>query len=823
MSATGPAPARRRVVVTGMGLWSAIGTDLEAVVQNLRRGRSGIGRIRGFDAENLTVGYAAEVEQFSLGEHFSPRELRKLDRATQIAILAAAQALESAGLRSGGVAPERIGIAVGVSGAGQFQNAVVSPSTRTLICNRVAGLFFARGVPHFMTEVIAERFSIRGFHVTFGAASAGSAVALGQATTLLRAGKADAALVGGAEILPVINVIGMQTLGVCAERRPASPFSGEPGISFGEGAAFLVLEELEHAQARGASLLGEVLGFGVTSDAYDVIANDPSGDGLFRSMQAALADAGLEAGAVDWIRASGTGNRDQDLAETLAIRRLFDGTTPPPTSSIDPFFGHVNGVSPALGLVAAVAAQKEGFIPPTLNFTTPRPGCDLDYVPNEARPARVRHFLSNSAAFGGVNAVVVGGRFAEQRLLPATTPDGVGITGIGIVSPVGHGVAAFLEALREGRSGIGELDRFDAAGFACRRAALVRDFKPRRLAPALELRRTDRIGQYAAVAAGLALRDATLEGAPLAAERRGVVIGMTHGPVTSHEQFFQALFAGPPTPALGRLMLEMGRFAVTSRVSHLHRLKGFSTTLAGGISCGLHTLIHAFEYLRQNDAVDAIVVIAADEIGAFYFRLFDQVGVLSSDGFAPYHPEARGMVLGEGAVALVVERMASARSRGARVYADLAGCGLGADACGFLRCNPEGGSLERAVRVALAEAGISPQDVDVVYGHGRGVPAYDAREVRALGRVLAGRAVPVCCVMGTTGVAEAASGLFSVAAAALGLHLGEAYPLAGGTPPLAAGPAFVERLRRGSYRRALVAGGTENGNDAALVLSRAQA
>jgi 3-oxoacyl-[acyl-carrier-protein] synthase II len=644
-------------------------------------------------------------------------------------------------------------------------------------------------------------------------------VALGQAATYLRAGKADAALVGGAEILPVINVIGMQTLGVCATH-PASPFSGEPGITFGEGAAFLVLEDLDHARARDARILGEVLGFGATSDAYNVIGNEPSGDGLCRAMGAALADAGLEPGAIDWIRASGTGNEDQDLAETLAIKRLFNGAAPPPTSSLDSSFGHVNGVSPLLGFVSAVAAQNDAFIPPTLNFTVPRRGCDLDYVPNEARPARVRHFLSNSAAFGGVNAVLVGGSFNEEHVPPASAPDGVVITGIGVVSPIGHGVGAFRRALREGKSGIGELDRFDAKRGSGRRAGLVRDFTPRRLTPALELRRTDRIGQYAAVAAGLALQDAGLEGTALPPERKGLFVGMAHGPVTSHEEFFQALFKGPPTPALGRLMLEMGRFAVTSRVAWLHRLKGFSTTIAGGISCGLHTLIHAFEYLRQNDAVDAVVVIAADEIGALYFRLFDRAGVLTSNGFAPYHSES-GMVLGEGAAALVIERMASARSRHTRIYAELAGSGLGADACGFLQSELEGRSLERAIRLALADARIGPADLDVLYGHGRGLPAYDAREMRAFQRVL-DTGVPACCVMGNTGVAEAASGLFSVAAAALGLHYGEAYPLAGGMPQAARGLAFVTgKVRRGDYRRALVAGGTENGNDAALVLARA--
>jgi 3-oxoacyl-[acyl-carrier-protein] synthase II len=699
---------------------------------------------------------------------------------------------------------------------------VVSLRGRAVIHNRLAGLFFARNVPHFLTEVLAARFGIAGFHLTVGAASAASAVALGQAANLLRAGKVDVVLAGGAETLPITNVIGLQTLGVCAEGK-GSPFSGEPGISFGEGAAFLVLESLEHARARGAPILAEILGFGVTSDAYDVISNDPSGDGLFRSMAAALSDAGVARGEIDWIRASGTGNRDQDLAETLAIQRLYAGGTPPPTSSLDSFFGHVNGVSPALGLAGAVAAQNAGFIPPTASFTTSRPGCGLDYVPNEARPAEIRHFLSNSAAFGGVNAVLVGGRFHPSRPQRDPALDEVVITGMGVVSPIGHGLEAFRAALSRGESGIGELDRFSTGDLGCRRAGLVRELQPRRLTPTLDLRRADRIAQFAAVAAGLALRDAGLEGGALPAERKGVVMGMAHGPVASHEVFFRTLFAGPATPALGKLMLEMGRFAVTSRVSHLHQLRGYGTTLTGGIGSGLHALIHAFEHLRQNDSVDAVVVVAADEIGALYFQLFDRMGALSTNGFAPYHADAGGMVLGEGAAALVIERASSARARGGRVYARLAGAGLAADALGFLRSEPEGRALERAARLAMEEAEVEAGGLDVVYGHGRGVPTYDAREARALGRVLEGRRVPVCCVMGNTGVAEAASGLFSVVAATLGLQHGEAYPLAGG-PPATDGLAFVgDGVLQGPYRRALVAGGTESGNDAALVLERAPA
>jgi 3-oxoacyl-[acyl-carrier-protein] synthase II len=263
---------------------------------------------------------------------------------------------------------------------------------------------------------------------------------------------------------------------------------------------------------------------------------------------------------------------------------------------------------------------------------------------------------------------------------------------------------------------------------------------------------------------------------------------------------------------------------VGGQVSQSFNLKGINSTLVDGMTAGLHALAHAYEVLWQTDDQDALVVVAADEIGPLFYRLFDRLGLLTGpdasvgEQLAPYDPQAGGMILGEGAVALVLERRRHAQKRSARAYAQLAGVGLTTDAYQLGKSEPEGKWLTRAMEAALTEAGLGAAEMDVAYGHGRGLPASDAREVRAWQRLLAGRATPLCCVSGHTGVAEATAGLYSVAAALLGMQRGEAYPvLTAGSLPKEL--TFVQgQVQRGQYRTALVAGSTEQGNNAAVVL-----
>ncbi|HSP80378.1 MAG TPA: beta-ketoacyl synthase N-terminal-like domain-containing protein, partial [Myxococcaceae bacterium] len=331
---------------------------------------------------------------------------------------------------------------------------------------------------------------------------------------------------------------------------------------------------------------------------------------------------------------------------------------------------------------------------------------------------------------------------------------------------------------------------------------------------------------YTCVAAGLALKDAALQQGRVPGTRIGVVVGLTRGPLEAQGRFFaDARRSGieqvSPKHFAGSVVS-----TIAGQVAQSLQLRGLSSTVVDGPTSGLHALVHACELLRDDDTVDALVVVAADELGRRVQDLYERRGWLAdadAEALRPYDPEANGLMLGEGAVAVVLERSSSARARGARVRARLPGCGQTADGRGFLRMEPEGRGLERAMRLALEEAGLEAGAVDVAYGHGRGVPGYDGREALAFQRLLGDRPVPFSCVMGHTGVAEAACGLYSVAAAVLGLRAGEAYPLAS-TGALPTALRFVQgEPVRGVFRQALVAGSTDSGNNAAVLLTLSEA
>jgi|GEM_PF-646388 len=813
-----------RVVVTGMGIVSASGCDPASVAARLRAGRPGIGPLCAFDATGMKARHAGEVAGFDPDPYVDPSRVRRIERASQMALAAADQALRQADLQPVGERGTDIGIAVGVSGAGQHQNMPV-PWSRQHPVSRWMALYQSRSTPYFQAFLIAQRHGLHGPQATFSAASLGGALALGYALDVLRAGKAAVMLAGGGEIQTLLNALGMESLDLVAAG-PCSPFSGAPGMTFGEGAAFLVLETEAHARQRDAAILGELVAYGVSADAYHDMTNDPAGNGLRRAMHKALVNAGLRPRDVAWIRASGTGHREQDAAESLAIGALFAGDSPPPVTSTEPYFGHVNGVSPTLGMVAALACQDLGCVPVIPNLQTPRPGCDLPLLGSEdAHGAKPGDFLLNAVAFGGNNAALVGGCHRATRQLPVITDAAIVITGIGVVSPLGHGRRAPLDGLRVGRSGIMEIDRFDVARGVPGRAGLIPGFRLRTLLPQVDPRRRERLVQYALGAAALALQDAGIGPRDYAADHKGLIVSLTRGPVGSYERFFETVLRGAFDASTAHLMLRMGRFSVASELAHVFDLAGYCATVSHGVAGGLHALAQGVEILRHQTDLDALLVVAADEVSALSLRLFDALGVLAKrdasgeERLRPYDPNATGTVLGEGATALLLEREARARARSARVHGRVLGYGLTADAArehGGL--DLDGRWLEQAIRLALQEAALNPAHLDWVMANGCGWPAYDAREVRALSRLL--DAQPVSSTVGNTGLAEAASGLFGAAAALWGMAGDEAFPIAGTGWPSGDLNFVLETPRAGDYRHCLLVGSTERGANAALVVSR---
>ncbi|HLL84499.1 MAG TPA: beta-ketoacyl-[acyl-carrier-protein] synthase family protein, partial [Longimicrobium sp.] len=759
---------RTRIVITGMGVCSAIGADAASSAEALEAGRTGLQRLEGLlPGATLWAGLVPD-------QVFGDGGDGPLDRTGQLALAAAAEACRDAGLENGAWSdPARVGVAFGTSHGGRTQLDRFVERGESADDPEVAERLLVRAAHHTQTEVVAHRFGVRGPILTTSSACSSGSGAITHACALLRSGKADLVLAGGADAFSKLTGAGFGALKAVANG-PCSPFSERIGLSLGEGAGFVILETLEHAQARGARIRAELLGYGLSWDAFHITEPDPSGSGLLRALRRAARDAGIRPREVDYVHAHGTGTRANDGAESLAVRRFFEeDEAVAPVSATKSFTGHTLGASSVLGLVFTLLGMERDFLPPTVNFGGPRAGCELDVVPNQARPGRIQHFAVNASGFGGTNAVLVGGRFVADREAMPLNRDDVVVSGLGVVSALGCGVEPFLQGLRGGASGI-EPPR-PGSGDGQPWGGRVTRFEPQRAIPSVDVRRMDKLVQYAIAAASEALRDAGLSAAN--GERVGLLVGTTRGAAGSFEKYLASLRGARWQNASPIYFPNLVMSSVGGQVARVLGLKGASSTVISGTTCGLQALAHGFELLRQDSELDALVVLAVDELSGLFQRLRGSRGGLAADGAArPYGPSATGLVPGEGAAAVVLERSGLARARRARPLARVCGYGLTSDGRGPNGLEPEGEGLERAARLALAESGLSPGGLDAVYGHGRGVPEQDAREIRAMERLLVQR-VPVGCVLGNTGVAEAASGLFSVAAALLGLTHGEVYPI----------------------------------------------
>jgi nodulation protein E len=397
----------RRVVITGMGAINALGHDAPSSWQAMREGRSGIGPIVNIPTDLTNVKIAAEVRGFDPLLHFDSKRIVLLDRVSQFALAAAREAVAQSGLdfRAGGLG-ERTACIIGTGIGGENTH------------NEQARRFYAENNPrvHPLTIVrlmanapacqITMEFGLTGpsFAVVSACASANHAMA--QAFEMLRSGKVDFAVTGGSEAcITVPTVKAWEAVRVTADDT-CRPFCKQRrGMVLGEGAGIFVLEEYEHARRRGANILAEFAGAGMSADAGDIVL--PSEAGAAKALSAALADAGMNAGDVDYINAHGTGTPANDPTESRAIRRVFGAHSDKlAVSSTKSMHGHALGAAGAIELVAVIGALREGVIAPTANFIDADPECDLDYVPNVAREKSVRASLSNSFAFGGLNAVV---------------------------------------------------------------------------------------------------------------------------------------------------------------------------------------------------------------------------------------------------------------------------------------------------------------------------------------------------------------------------------------------------------------------------------
>jgi 3-oxoacyl-[acyl-carrier-protein] synthase II len=412
---------RRKVVVTGMGCISPVGNNVEETWKSLLAGKSGAGPITLFDASRHKTRFAAEVKGFDAAAVFGNREARKMDRFTQFATVAALEALEHARLKIDDTNRDRVGIVIGtgIGGIGTILEQVEVLRERGP--ERVSPFLVPMMIADSAAGMLAIRIGARGINMALATACASGNNAIGEAVEMIRRGTADVMIAGGAEAaLFPLTMAGMNVMGALSTRNDdpltaSRPFDKDrDGFLMGEGAGMLILEALEHAQARGATILCEISGYGTTDDAYHISAPAENGAGAALSMRLALENAGLQVTDIDYINAHGTSTPLNDKSETAAIKTVFGAQAyRVPISSTKSMTGHLLGASGAVEAVFSILAMREGIIPPTINYHTPDPQCDLDYVPNQPRKAVIRHVMSNSFGFGGHNATLVFSRFAE--------------------------------------------------------------------------------------------------------------------------------------------------------------------------------------------------------------------------------------------------------------------------------------------------------------------------------------------------------------------------------------------------------------------------
>ncbi len=424
-------PERRRVVITGLGVVSPLGTGVELFWSGLLAGRSGVRRVTRFDASDLPCQIAGEVPDFAPEEHlgcFPVKERRHMPLTAQYALAAAYEAWSDAGLASHPPDPERVGVVAGTAIGGLDVVDRGLAVLRSRGYRRVPPLTLPLALPNVPAYAVSRALGLLGPMLAVSTACATGTQAIGEAVEIIRRGQADVMVAGGADAHIADYALGgfaaMRALPVhynTSPERASRPFDAHrEGFVFAEGAAFVVLEALDHALKRGAHIYAEVLGYGAAADAHHIAAPDPMGQGAQRAMRKALADAALQPTAVDYINAHGTSTRLNDAIETRAIKAVFgDHAYRLAVSSIKSMIGHAMGAAGALEAVACALTLHEGWLPPTINYEAPDPVCDLDYVPNQARQQVVRVALSNSFGLGGQNACLVFGAWPSSSAHPA--------------------------------------------------------------------------------------------------------------------------------------------------------------------------------------------------------------------------------------------------------------------------------------------------------------------------------------------------------------------------------------------------------------------
>ena len=766
--------ADHEVVVVGMGAFSPLGRNCAEMRQALLDGRDSIASVTHFDARRFIGGLAS-----SFGDDV-PVEMDAdarswMDRATLLTVEAYREAVRHAGVNLRDLDPGRIGVCLGSSHSGLVRTEEVARHVLRDQWERVRPRIVAATLVSHCTSIVKRMSGARGRVMTISSACASSNSAVGIGADLIRRGELDMVVAGGSDTVSLSVMAGFNALRVISRDKTA-PFSNPAGLNLGEGAGIVVLKRGDLEMPGCGPPLAEVLGYGLSGDAWHATAPDPDGAGCEQAMAAALEDGGLRAADIDYVNAHGTGTQANDVAESRSLRRVFGDATP--ISSIKSFFGHTLGASGVLELIASLLLAGDGVMPHGLRMDAVREGCaHLDYVRGGPRKAKPDIIMVNNFGFGGNNSslIVRAGRGRVSRRRRLRLPDAVVVTGVGIVSAAGAGVASFRRALKAGAA-LARRDPdsgIDAAYCPRMRAAASRLGRFARGAPAT---------RHAVVALDEALGadKAVYDHDP----RSGLVGGVVFAAQKPTEKYMESVFADPAHASAHYFPMTTMN-AMGSTCSLAFGITGYTTTV-----CGAAAALAYASGLARHGRQDRVAMVSADELSPRLLKVYRRAGVVRG---AAERRRSRAVALGEFAAALTLERASSASSRGVRPVARLAGWAHFQDPVD-LSVARDGSGLRRAIDTAHRMAGIAPAQVGLVSLLDRGVVPVRQACRHALAAVFGAQAPPIVRPDDVFGFAPSGGAVMAVAAALAILERGDARPrhvLATGCDLIGDGFAFI--------------------------------
>ncbi|MFC1704320.1 beta-ketoacyl synthase N-terminal-like domain-containing protein [Candidatus Omnitrophota bacterium] len=806
---------RGHAVITGLGFVSPIGNDKETLVESLKNGRHGIAPIKQFDASYFSTNLGAEIKDFNPDGRLSDNERRDFDDPyIQHGVVAARKAIEDAGIQ---LPTDKISRDVAVV-LGTCNGGLISGEKEYRWIHGKSDVAFDEKMNllvkyYAFGKAIANALKIGGELWMVTTACSSTTAAIGLAQTLIQRGYYKKVLVGGSDSLSLASMSGFNGLKALASAQTA-PFSVPAGLNIGEAACFWFVEEMEHALLRNARCYGKIAGYATSSDAYHPTAPDPRGDGVFRTLTAALGHAGIDIKDIGYINAHGTGTEANDRAESKGIAK-FIKELPIPAVSLKSFFAHCMGTTGILEATCSLLAMREGFIPPTINFTRARPGCSLDYVPNTHRTKKHKSFISANYAFGGNNAAAVITEWNFPVPQKEKQSRRIVITGAGSVTSLGLTIEETLRALRAGKKGIGSIERLGLKNMKSDLAGLVPEFRAADIDKRIDFSDMNPISKFATAAAKHALESAQIRVGRANAENIGIAMGVCSGP--SETDHMNSLFTSDNYQPNISCFSNITANSTAGWVSNALYLKGANISLAPGHHAGLQALAYAYDALSEGRA-EHMITGAADEVYPNNYWKYDLIDYLYPKELEHDYrirlDNIRQRVIGEGAGIVTMEPKELAEKRKVPILGEMLGYGMAMDAGNFLEQNLDIEGLVHACTLAIERSGIAPSDIDLIAWAPQG-NVQDKKVIDACKYLLGQRydCVPLVTTTFHTGYIESASIVVTLACVLSALKEGT------GLWPQMTGLADIDnKILKNDPRTILVLGSSDIGYNFAVIV-----